>query len=260
MSTTYPSITVDPGGTAKFPLQVTSPVVERVDLTVTGAPEGYTTTLKGGGLIVGSVTTTGTSVSPALELDVKVPDGTAPGTEQLTVLANARQRAGRARRRRRRRGHLGRRGHADQRLPGPARIGVTDLLVRPEADQRHGAGADVRARGHRARTAGTSPSSPAPRHTRPRPWSGAGDTENIKATVKPAFDAVAGQYLIDVTATAGRLQRPDAAGRRDHRQLLPAADHGRPAAVNTSVTAGSSSAFQVQVQNTGSADLDERRR
>ena len=32
---------------------------------------------------------------------------------------------------------------------------------------------------------------------------GAGDTENIKATVKPAFDAAAGQYLIDVTATAG---------------------------------------------------------
>ena len=59
VSTTYPSITVDPGGTAKFPLQVTSPVVERVDLTVTGAPDGYTTTLKGGGLIVGSVTTTG---------------------------------------------------------------------------------------------------------------------------------------------------------------------------------------------------------
>ena len=74
LSTTYPSITVDPGGTAKFPLQVTSPVVERVDLTVSGAPDGYTTTLKGGGLIVGSVTTTGTDASPPLELDVKVPD------------------------------------------------------------------------------------------------------------------------------------------------------------------------------------------
>ncbi len=79
LSTTYPSITVDPGGTAKFPLQVTSPVVERVDLTVNGAPEGYTTTLKGGGLIVGSVTTTGTDQSPPLELDVKVPDGHRPG-------------------------------------------------------------------------------------------------------------------------------------------------------------------------------------
>ena len=89
LSTTYPSITVDPGGTAKFPLQVTSPVVERVDLTVNGAPDGWTTTLKGGGLIIGSVTTTGTSESPALELDVKVPDGTAPSTQQLRVLASA---------------------------------------------------------------------------------------------------------------------------------------------------------------------------
>ena len=85
VSTTYPSITVDPGGTAKFPLQVTSPVVERVDLTVTGTPDGYTTTLKGGGLIVGSVTTTGTSASPALELDVKVPEGVTPSTQKLTV-------------------------------------------------------------------------------------------------------------------------------------------------------------------------------
>ena len=65
LSTTYPSIAVDPGGTAKFPLQVTSPVVERVDLTRHGgARRASTTTFKGGGLIVGSVTTTGTSVSP----------------------------------------------------------------------------------------------------------------------------------------------------------------------------------------------------
>ena len=49
ISTTYPSIAVDPGGTATFPLQVTSPTVERVDLTVIGRPEGFETTFKGGG-------------------------------------------------------------------------------------------------------------------------------------------------------------------------------------------------------------------
>ena len=51
VTTTYPSISVDPGGTAKFPIQVTSPDVERVDLTVTGAPEGYEATFKGLSLI-----------------------------------------------------------------------------------------------------------------------------------------------------------------------------------------------------------------
>src|SRR5690606_5830073 len=52
ITTTYPSIAVDPGGTATLPLQVTSPVVERVDLSVSGAPEGYEATFRGGGLIV----------------------------------------------------------------------------------------------------------------------------------------------------------------------------------------------------------------
>ena len=60
-----------------------------MDLSVTGAPEGFETSFKGGGLIVGSVTTTGTSVSPELELEVEVPEGTAPGTSQLTVQATA---------------------------------------------------------------------------------------------------------------------------------------------------------------------------
>ena len=78
VTTTYPSVAVDPGGTASFPLQVTSPDIERVDLSVTGAPEGFETTFKGGGLIVGSVTTTGTSVSPTLSSRSRSPRAPRP--------------------------------------------------------------------------------------------------------------------------------------------------------------------------------------
>jgi uncharacterized membrane protein len=86
VSTTYPSIEVDPGGEASFPLSVTSPTSEVVTLTAT-APEGFTATIRGGGSIVGSVTTTGTSESPELELSVRVPEGTAPGSSEVALTA-----------------------------------------------------------------------------------------------------------------------------------------------------------------------------
>ena len=89
ITTTYPSISVDPGGTATLPLQVTSPNVERVDLAVVGAPDGFDATFRGGGLIVSSVTTTGTSVSPTLTLQVEVPDDATPTTNQFQVQATA---------------------------------------------------------------------------------------------------------------------------------------------------------------------------
>jgi uncharacterized repeat protein (TIGR01451 family) len=253
LSTTYPSIVVDPGGTAKFPLQVTSPVVERVDLTVSGAPEGYTTTLKGGGLIVGSVTTTGTNQSPPLELDVKVPEGTAPGTQQLKV-----------------HGASGT-GQADLTVDvviadtsGGAVTLTTDVIgQRGSATQTftfnlklsndtaqeltfvfEGTGPD-------GWTVSVQPSSQAQAAS---VIVGAGDTENLTATVKPALDAAAGTYPIMVTATAGdySAQAPLAVQLTgSYSMRLTTVDQR----LSTSVTAGGSTPFQVVVQNTGTADL-----
>ena len=71
VTTTYPSVAVDPGGTATFPLQVTSPVAERVDLSVTGAPEGFpqTTTDPIGDLKAGDIL--GFNVGMGLALNEK---------------------------------------------------------------------------------------------------------------------------------------------------------------------------------------------
>ena len=253
VSTTYPSITVDPGGTAKFPLSVTSPIVERVDLTVSGAPDGYTTTLKGGGLIVGSVTTNGTSVSPALELDVKVPEATVPGTQRLTV-------------------------------EGVSASGTSDLTVDVVIADTSGGDVSLTSdfpalRGAASQTfsfdlkltndtaqeltfglEGTGPdgwdvqAQPSSQALAATAVVGAGDTENVKVTVKPAFDADAGQYLIDVTASADDYDAAAQLGVEltGSYSLRMSTQDGR---LSTNVTAGASQVLPVIVENTGSTDL-----
>lgn len=253
VGTTYPSITVDPGGTAKFPLQVTSPVVERVDLSVSGAPEGYATTIKGGGLIVGSVTTTGTSASPALELDVKVPDGIAPGTQQLTVHGTSAS------------------GRADLTVDvviadtsGGAVTLTSDFpALRGAASQTFSFDLKLTNDTAQELTFGLEGTGPDGWDVQAQPSSqalaatavvGAGDTENVKVTVKPAFDADAGQYLISVTATAGDYTAEAQLGVEltgSYAMRMTTQDQR----LSTSVTAGSSTSFQVQVVNTGTADL-----
>ena len=253
LSTTYPSITVDPGGTAKFPLQVTSPVVERVDLTVTGAPDGWTTTLKGGGLIVGSVTTTGTSESPALELDVKVPAGTAPSTQQLRVLASAPS------------------GRAELTVDvviadtsGGAVSLTTDVLgqrgsstttftfnLKLANDTAQELTFGFEGVGPEGWTVTVQPAGQAQAAS---VVVGAGDTENVTATVKPALDASAGDYPIQVTASAGDYSASaqlvvQITGSYSLR--LTTADQR----LSTNVTAGGSTVFPILVVNTGSADL-----
>jgi uncharacterized repeat protein (TIGR01451 family) len=253
LTTTYPSISVDPDNTAKFPLQVLSPNVERVDLTVTGTPDGWESTLKGGGLIVGSVTTTGTSVSPALELDVKVPAGVQPGTTKLQV-------------------------------HGVAPSGQADLTVDLVVGDISGGSATLTSdvvgqRGDTSKTftfnlrlandtateqtftfEGTGPDGwtvtvqPSGQTQAASVVVGAGDTENLTATVKPAIDATAQQYPIDVTAAAGDVTAQtqlivEITGSYSFTMTSP---DGR---LNTSATAGSTTTYQVVLTNTGSADL-----
>ena len=253
VSTTYPSITVDPGGTAKFPLQVTSPVAERVDLTVTGAPDGYTTTLKGGGLIVGSVTTTATNVSPPLELDVKVPDGSVPGTTAITVHGVSPS------------------GQADLKVDvviadtsGGAVSLTTDVIgQRGSTTQTFTFNLKLSNDTAQELTFTFEGTGPAGWDVTVQPSSqaqaasvivGAGDSENLTATVKAAFDATAGDYPIVVTATSGdySAQAPLTVELTGSYAFSMTSVDGR---LNTSVTAGGSTTYQVVITNTGSADL-----
>ena len=87
LSSPYPSVAVQPGNTASFDLSVTSSPKRRVDLKVSGAPDGWTATIRGGGFVVDSVIAGDTS--PELKLDVDVPDDAQDGTTRIAVKATA---------------------------------------------------------------------------------------------------------------------------------------------------------------------------
>lgn len=96
ISTPYPSVTVDPGGTATFDLTITTLVPERVDLSVTTNPgEGWTTRLRGGGSTISAVYTTASATSDAspapaaptasATLEVTVPVDVAAGAYNVVL-------------------------------------------------------------------------------------------------------------------------------------------------------------------------------
>lgn len=83
----YPAVSVAPGTTAQFDLNVTAEEPVRVDLTVEGVPDGWSTTLRGGGREVSSVYADPTE-PPELVLDVTVPGDAAAGATTITVVGS----------------------------------------------------------------------------------------------------------------------------------------------------------------------------
>jgi uncharacterized membrane protein len=88
LTTPFPAVAVGAGDQPSFTLTVTSPVDQRVAVAVTEVPEGWTTTLRGGGFVVDAVSA-GPSTSPELSLEVSVPADAAADTYRVTVQASA---------------------------------------------------------------------------------------------------------------------------------------------------------------------------
>lgn len=253
VTTTYPSITVDPGGEARYPIQVTAPSPQRVDLSVVGVPEGFKATFKGGGAIVGSVTTTVTD-PPDLTLSVKVPPDAGSQTYKLTVKASA--------------------ASGSTQLPLDLVVADTsggEVTMTTDFPSLRGPSSstfqfNLRLTNDTAQevTFGLDTTGPEGWDVQARPSSqaqaatavvGAGDNENIQVTVKPASDAAAGAYPITVTATGGPVPvttplEVDLTG--SYRLTLTTSD-GR---LNTQVSTGGSTPFTVVVLNNGTADLE----
>jgi uncharacterized membrane protein len=80
-------VSVAPGADVSFALTVTASTTRRVDLTLSGVPEGWTATLRGGGLVVDGVLAT-TSAPPEVTLDIQVPAEAAANTYRMTVTAS----------------------------------------------------------------------------------------------------------------------------------------------------------------------------
>ena len=84
ITTPYPSIAVQPGATVRFELSVTAPSPQAVALEVGALPEGWTTTMRGGGFVIGGVTAAPDKPGAAT-LEVKVPPTVAPRAYGLEV-------------------------------------------------------------------------------------------------------------------------------------------------------------------------------
>src|SRR5271155_2157453 len=84
----YPAVTLRPGETSTISLRLQNydMAPERLALSVSGVPSGWTATLMGGGQPVGAAMPA-TNSSVSLELRLDVPKNAAIGTETLTVTA-----------------------------------------------------------------------------------------------------------------------------------------------------------------------------
>jgi uncharacterized membrane protein len=86
--TDYPAVTVRPGTTATLSLRLQNYAMppDRLGLTVSGVPSGWTATLIGGGQPVAAAMPA-TNASVSLELRLDVPKTAAMGTQTLTINA-----------------------------------------------------------------------------------------------------------------------------------------------------------------------------
>ena len=87
VTTPYPAIVVGPGSHASFDLTIKTASAARVDLSLTGAPSGWTAKIRGGGFDIEAVQTNGTDPTTAA-IDVTVP-ADAAGSATLTLTARA---------------------------------------------------------------------------------------------------------------------------------------------------------------------------
>lgn len=90
LTTPYPAVTIQPGNTVTFALDVAVPTPERVGLAISGTPSGWTANLRGGGNIVNAVFAGG-STAAAVDLSVSVPQAATAGSQTLTVTASSKQ-------------------------------------------------------------------------------------------------------------------------------------------------------------------------
>lgn len=90
VTTPYPSVSIQPGNTVTFSLDVSVPHAERVGLAVSGTPTGWTAYVRGGGNIVSAIYAGG-GTAAAVDLSVVVPADATPGTSTLTVTATSEQ-------------------------------------------------------------------------------------------------------------------------------------------------------------------------
>jgi uncharacterized repeat protein (TIGR01451 family) len=257
ITTTYPTIQVDPGGQVKLPLNVQTAIPQVVDLSVVSVPDGWTATFHGGGFIVSSVSTAGSVASPApldLTLQVSVPQTATPNDYKFTVHAAA--------------------GGFTADLPIDLKVATSQggsVTLTTDVPAKRGApGAAVSFSLTLHNDTATEQTFTLSVPDAPDGWKvtaqpsdaqatsfkvAAGDTSSVSVSATSPADATAGQYTFTIVASAGTNVGAqgqlgvELAGNQSISVTSPTG------ILNTTATAGSPTSYAVQVVNSGSAPL-----
>ena len=252
ITTPYPAVVVEAGGSATFALTVSDDSRRRVNLRVTQLPDGWEATLRGGGFIIDGVFTDPDD-PPQVDLDVSVPPDVSARTYRVVVTASA--------------------GGDSDTLPLGLRVAEAvegGLTFTSEFPSLRGASTatfnfDLTLENNTGQEgtfslSGRGPegwqveATPAGEQQAATATVAAGGETTISVTVDPPDDAVAGSYPILVQAVGGgqtaeiELQ-VDITG--NFAMVLDTPDQR----LNADVTAGEATEFPILVQNTGTAPL-----
>ena len=253
----YPAVTVRPGETSSLSLRLqnynTAP--ERLALSVSGVPSGWTATLLGGGQpIAAAMPATNSSVSLSLRLDV--PKDAAMGTQTLTVSA-----AG---------------GATTLQLPIavtlakdlPAKLSVTPQLPQLRGNVKSSFDYQLSIKNDSGKTLTISLSAQAPQNfdavfteqygsqeLNAVPVD-AGQTKDVKLKVTPPNTAPAGDYKV-----TARVSAEDASATADLGLTITGQPKleisGREGLVSTRASAGKETTVPIVVTNNGTAPADD---
>ena len=252
VTTPYPAVTIQPGNTVTFNLDVAVPTPERVDLAVSGTPSGWTANLRGGGNIVNAVFAGGATAA-AVQLSITVPPDATPGSQTLTVTASASEGA--------------------RTLPIEVTVlGATGGAITMTSDfpQLSGAPSSTFTYSVTLANTGTQKETYTLQGQGPAGWTvsvhpsgnaqaltdtiDGGGNDTLSVTAQPPTTVAAGAYPLQVTATSG-AQSANAALEADVTGT-PALTMSTPNQVlNAQVTAGSTGTVSLVVTNTGSTIL-----
>ena len=201
VTTPFPAVAVAPGSKVSFDLTVDSTRTATVALSLSGVPAGWTASLSGGGNVIDAVTATPKTAGTA-RLDVSVPVDATSGTKTIRVNASGGGASD----------SLAVSIRVDSAAAGdvslttttPTLTGASDTKFSFELTFKNDTPQDVT-----LSAAGTGPDGwvVTPSLTGETQAAStvvkAGQTQNITVAVTPATDAAAGQYPIQVVATAG---------------------------------------------------------
>jgi len=253
----YPAVTLRPGETSSITLRLHNYDLapERLDLSVSGVPSGWTATLMGGGQPVAAAMPA-TNASVSLELRLDVPKNAAEGTQTLTVAA-----AG---------------ASTKAELPIavtlakdlPAKLTLTPQLPELRGTSKSSFEYQLAIKNDSGKKLTVSLAAQAPQNfdaSFTEQFGGqelnavpvdAGQTKDVKLKIRPPNTAAAGSYKV-----VARVGAEDTAATADLTMDItgqPKLDiTGREGLVSTRATAGQETSVPVVITNTGTAPADE---